>query len=112
MDLKEWYRKKSLEVFSDTIDPYLHFFEGLKPDLMKADIKLSLREYICMAIMTIVLVFSIEMPLLAFIVGLMPNFTIPMAVLFSLTVSLGISGGIALSFTYIHLLDLVQEQKK
>ncbi|MFP4115924.1 MAG: type II secretion system F family protein [Candidatus Aenigmatarchaeota archaeon] len=101
MDLEKWYRKKSLELFADMLEPYFHYFESLKPDLRKADIKLSLREYICMAVMAITLVFSIETPLLAFIVGLLPRFTIPMAILFSLTVSLVMAGGITFFF-YIH----------
>ncbi|MFP4117001.1 MAG: type II secretion system F family protein [Candidatus Aenigmatarchaeota archaeon] len=101
MNFKEWYRKKSVGLFSGYIEPYIHYFEDLKPDLTKADINVSLREYLSMAIMTIVIVFSIEMPLIAFIVGLMPEFTIPMAVFFSLTVSLGVAGMIAFMF-YIH----------
>lgn len=101
MNLKEWYRKESLDLFSGFIEPYLHYFEDLKPDLTKANINLSLTEYLSMALMTIVIVFLIEMPIIAFIVGLMPEFTIPMAVFFSLTVSLGVSGLIAFLF-YIH----------
>lgn len=101
MNLKEWYRKKSVGIFSGLIEPYMLHFEGLKPDLLRAGINLSLKEYLCMATMTIVIVFAVEMPLLAFILAFLPEVTIPMAILLSLTFSLGISGLIAFLF-YIH----------
>jgi len=48
--------------------------------------------------MTIVLVFSIEMPIVAFILALMPVFTIPVAVMLSLIISMAVSGLIAFLF--------------
>jgi len=98
LNLKESYRKKSLDIFSGLVEPHLHHFEGLKPNLIKANIKLSLKEYVCMAVMTIALVFVIEMPLLAFILAILPQFTIPVAILMSLTLSLAVSGLIAFLF--------------
>ncbi len=99
MTLKDWYIKKSLDIFSGLVEPYLHHFQNLKPVLLKGNINLALREYICMAVMTIVLVFSVEMPLLAFILAMMPVFDIPMAVMLSLIISLCISGIIAFLFS-------------
>ncbi len=87
-----------MDLFSGFVEPYLHHFENLKPALLKGNINLALREYMCMAIMTIVLVFSIEMPIVAFILALMPVFTIPVAVMLSLIISMAVSGLIAFLF--------------
>lgn len=77
-----------MQYFSNILEPYLYFFEDLKGDLIKGDIGLSLKEYVSIAAMTVTVVFIIEFPLLAFIVGMLPGFSIPMAFLFSFTMSI------------------------
>ncbi len=87
-----------MNLFSDFLEPYVHYFEDLKPDLLKANINMSLNEYLSMALMTIFIVFAFEMPLVAFIFALFPQVSIPVAILLSLIISLGVSGIVALLF--------------
>ncbi len=101
MELKEWYRKKSLELLSDKLDPHLHYFHNLKPKLLEANINLSLREYVCIAALTVILVFLIETPLLAFVFGFISPFTTTVALLLSLTISMAITISLAFFF-YIY----------
>lgn len=101
MDLVKWYKEKSLKYFGDIIKPYLYVVEDLKPDLLKSDLSLSLREYASMGVMTSVLIFLIEFPLIAFITGILPTFDLLLAVFFSFTVSIGFSMIIAFFF-YIY----------
>lgn len=101
MDITEWYTKKSLDFFSGIVEPRLSLIEDLKPDLLKSDIGFSLREYGCVALMTAVLIFTIEFPLLSFIAGILPTFPPLMALLFSFTISIGFTIMI-LFFFYIY----------
>ena len=98
MNFKEWYIKKSLNLFSEFLDPHIHNFEDLKPDLLKANINLSLKEYLSMALLTIVIVFLVEMPILAFILALLPQISVPVAIVLSIILSFGVSGIVALLF--------------
>ncbi len=95
---EDWYRKKSLELFSGLIEPYLHYFESLKPQLQKANINLSIREYLSIGFMTASVVFVVEMLLLSFIFSILPQFTIPMALMTALILSILSSGLIAILF--------------
>lgn len=88
MDIAELYEKKGVEYFSGIVRPRLHYFEDLKPDLSKANIKLSLEEYLSVALMTITLIFIVEFPFVAFITGLMPGFTIIMSFLFAFSMTI------------------------
>lgn len=88
MNLVDWYTKKSIEYFSGIVEPYAQHFGDLRPDLAKANIRLSLKEYLSVACMTVTLIFIIELPLVAFIVGLVPGFSSFMALLFSFNMAL------------------------
>jgi len=97
LNLVEWYTKKSIEYFSGLVGPYLSYFEDLKPDLSKANIRLSLEEYLSIASMTVTLVFMIEFPLLAFIVSFL-GFTLLTSLLFSFSMTIFLCTTIAFFF--------------
>lgn len=102
----------SMKYFSDALQPYLYIFEDLKTDLIKADIGLSLKEYVSIAALTVSVVFIIEFPLLAFLVGLLPGFSIPMAFLFSFTMSVFLTMLLAFFFYVYPSIKVSNRAKK
>lgn len=98
MNLVNWYIKKSIQYFSGIIEPRLHYFDDLRPDLSKANIRFSLREYLSIAVMTLTLVFLIEYPTLSFIMTFIPGFSTLMVLLFSFTMTVFLCTVIAFFF--------------
>jgi archaellum biogenesis protein FlaJ (TadC family) len=100
-----------MQYFSGIAESYSPYLSDLKPDLSKANIKLSLKEYISIALMTITLVFIVEFPLLSFLTGLFPGFTIIMAFLFSFAMTIFFCSIIAFFF-YVYPSMRVQSRAK
>ncbi|RLJ02856.1 MAG: hypothetical protein DRP11_02465 [Candidatus Aenigmatarchaeota archaeon] len=111
MNLSELYVKKSYQIFAPILEPYLQYFESLRPDLRKAGIPYNLREYLSMAVMTVLVVFIIEFPLLSFITTFMFG-NPPVAILFSLTISIGFSAMFFLFFYIYPSLQIGNRRKK
>ena len=87
-DIIEWYKKISYKLFSSWVEKYIPYFESLKPDLKKANIKISLREYLSLAFMTSILVFILEFPFVFVITLFAPGFSVLMGFIFSFSLSI------------------------
>lgn len=86
-----FYKKFAMKYFGNILEPYLHFFSDLKKDLKRANMKISLEEYISIAFLTCVILFLIELPLFFYIFSLLklgPIFSIFMAITVSLSICL------------------------
>ncbi|MCD6477808.1 MAG: type II secretion system F family protein [Candidatus Aenigmarchaeota archaeon] len=110
-DLVEWYKNFSYKMFSSWIEKYLPYFESLKPDLKKANIKISLREYLSIAFMTSIMVFVMEFPFVFLITLFIPGFSVLMGFIFSFSLSMVFSVGIFFFF-YIYPSMMVKERKR
>jgi len=65
------YTKISMRLFGKLIDPYLSYFSDLKIDIKRAGMKISLEEYLSIAITTSFFIFVFELPLLALVFTLL-----------------------------------------
>jgi len=80
MVMWDLFKKLSFRFFKKTLEPYVDYFESLKPDIQKANIPLSLTEYVYIMFFVTMITFLIEFPLIAFIAG----FFMPAAMAFFL----------------------------
>lgn len=87
-----------MECFSNIVESRLHYFEGLKADLSKSGMNLTTRQYLSTALMTVLLIFLIEIPVLSFIGSFLPGFSISTSLFFSLTLTVFFC--IAISFFF------------
>jgi len=98
-------RDLSFKFFKNSLDPTVNLFESIKPDLQKANIGLTLAEYVYVIFFSIMLVFAIEFPLMTIITSIILNDAI-LAVLFSFTLNIVIALIIFFAFyTYPSLLS-------
>ncbi len=65
-----FYKKLSFRFFSQISEQLTQYFADVKLNLKKARIKISLQEYISIAIMSCFIVFIISFPILSFLFGL------------------------------------------
>lgn len=63
----EPFKKISFKFFGRWLEPYVSYFDNLKPDLQRANIPLSLMEYVYIMTFVTLLVFVIEFPTLSII---------------------------------------------
>ncbi len=105
----EDFKKISFKIFGTSLEPLVEYFEGIRPDLEKSDIPLSLTEYVYVMIFATLLTFVIEFPMLSFIGGLFlrPAF----AFFLSFTTSLIISSGVFF-FLYSYPTFVTQKRAK
>ncbi len=66
----EFFKKASFRLFGPSLEPFVEYFENLKPDIEKSDIPLSLTEYVYVMIFCTLLTFVVEFPVFSFIGGL------------------------------------------
>ncbi|MCD6398844.1 MAG: type II secretion system F family protein [Candidatus Aenigmarchaeota archaeon] len=90
-DFLEWYKKTSYNIFSDIIEKETIYFESLKPDLKKANIKLSLREYLSIGLMTTILSFIFSFILTFLIVLMIHGFSLLIKILLTISFSMVIT---------------------
>lgn len=64
------YTKEAMKLFGQIAESTAPYFLDLKGNLKRARIKMSVQEYIGVAILTSFLVFLIELPLLSFIIAI------------------------------------------
>lgn len=88
MKLEEKYKLWAYSIFSPHLEAVMPYFDSIKPDLRKAGISVSLREYLSMLFVTPLLVFVVELPLLFIITSFLPGFGLALSFLFSFSVSL------------------------
>jgi flagellar protein FlaJ len=86
MNIWKTLRDLSFKFFKHSLDPFVNLFESIKPDLLKADMGLTLLEYVYVMFFSILLFFIIEFPLVTIITSLILQ-DIILAVLFSFTLN-------------------------
>ncbi len=111
MSLEEKYKRWAYSVFSTHIDSVLPYFDSLKPDLQKAAISISLREYLSVLFVTPIIVFAFEFPLLFLITRFLPGFDLLLSLLFGFSVSLFFAIATFFGF-YIYPSIKVSERKR
>jgi flagellar protein FlaJ len=97
-----WKSIKNLafKFFGRRLEPYVKHFESIKPDLQRADIGLSLTEYVYITFFVMLLVFIVEFPFIVIITTIVFQ-SAPVAFVFSFTATLLITlGTFFLFYTY------------
>ena len=84
------YNKLAFRFFSQISENISGYFIDVKTNLKKARIKLSVQEYISIAIMTSFIVFVVGFPILSFLFGLMFQ-TFMFSFISSFTVSIALT---------------------
>lgn len=87
MNIWKTLRDLSFKFFKHSLDPTVGVFESIKPDLLKADIGLTLPEYVYVMFFSLLLFFVIEFPLVTIITSIVLK-DILLAVLFSFTLNI------------------------
>ena len=80
--LKEW----SFKFFGRSLEPFVSYFESIKPDLIKANIGFSLNEYVYVMFFSMLILFAIEFPVLVIIMSIIFQ-TAALAFFFSFTLT-------------------------
>jgi archaeal flagellar protein FlaJ len=83
-------RDLSFKFFKNSLEPFVEFFESMRADLQKADIGLSLMEYVYVMFFSVFVFFLIEFPLVTLVTSLVLNDFL-LAILFSFTLNIVIS---------------------
>jgi flagellar protein FlaJ len=93
-------KELSFRFFKGTLEPYVTYFESIKPDLQRANLNLSLTEYIYITFFVMLLVFVVEFPLIVIITSLLFK-TVSVAFLFSITLTIFLEiGTFFIFYTY------------
>jgi len=87
MDIWKTLRDLSFKFFKHSLDPFVDLFESIKPDLLKADMGLTLVEYVYVMFFSILIFFIIEFPLVTIITSIILQ-DIIIAILFSFTLNI------------------------
>ncbi len=87
MNIWKTLKDLSFKFFKHSLDPFVNLFESIKPDLLKADLGLTLLEYVYVMFFSILLFFIIEFPLITIITSIILQ-DIILAVLFSFTLNI------------------------
>ena len=87
MNIWKTLRDLSFKFFKHSLDPTVSVFESIKPDLLKADIGLTLPEYVYAMFFSLLLLFVIEFPLITIITSIVLKDML-LAVLFSFTLNI------------------------
>jgi len=87
MNIWKTLRDLSFKFFKHSLDPTVSVFESIKPDLLKADIGLTLPEYVYAMFFSLLLFFVIEFPIITIITSIVLK-DILLAVLFSFTLNI------------------------
>lgn len=87
MNLWETLKGLSFKFFGRSLKPFVNYFESLKPDLLKANLNLSLEEYVYIMIFVTFLTFLLEFPTIVVIMSILLQDAIT-AFLFSFTLTI------------------------
>jgi len=110
-DFLDWYKKTSYKLFSNIIEKQTKYFESLRPDLKKANMKISLREYLSIGVMTTVLSFVISLALTLIMSMFISGFSVIARIMFSLSMSIMISVSTFLFF-YMYPTYVVNQRRR
>lgn len=91
------FKNLAFRFFGRHLEPYVTHFESIKSDLQRADIGLSLTEYVYTMFFVMLIVFLIEFPLIVLITALIFQ-AAALAFIFSFTITLLITLGIFFMF--------------
>ena len=105
-----FYTKISFRMFSQFSESVSYYFSELKLNLKRARIKLSLQEYISIAIMTCFIVFLSTFPVLSFLFGFVFQ-TFLFSFISSFTISLMITIGCFILFINYPMLIIKEKAK-
>lgn len=97
MDLWKAIMNLSFKFFGRKLEPFVRYFESIKPDLSKANLGFSLTEYVYIIFFTLLLLFVIEFPTVVVIMALILQ-DAAIAFLFSFTLTIVILLGIFFIF--------------
>lgn len=90
MNIWKSLRDMSFGFFKNSLDPTIEFFDSIKTDLLRADLGLSLHEYVYIMFFSVFLFFIVEFPIVTVITSLlMKDFLL--AILFSFTLNIVIA---------------------
>ncbi len=85
-----FYTKIAMRYLGRPIEPYLHYFPDLRKNLKKAGMKTTLEEYLSVALLTCLILFVFELPIISFVLSLL-GLGIAFSIFMSLTLSIVIS---------------------
>lgn len=100
MDLLTRYKKFAYRFFGPLVEKQMVHFESLKPDLQKANLDVSIREWVSLSLMSTLVIFVIELPLIAFILSFVTDLELLTHIMLSLTISAALSLGIFAFFFF------------
>ena len=87
MDLWKTLKEVSFKFFGRSLEPFIGYFDSIKPDLLRANIGLSLQEYVYIMFFVILATFIVEFPLIVVITSiLLQNAIIAFLMSFTMTV--------------------------
>jgi flagellar protein FlaJ len=109
MNIWKTLRDLSFKFFKNSLDPTVNWFESIKPDLLKANIGLTLSEYVYVIFFSIMTIFAIEFPLITIITSILLK-DILLAVLFSFTLNVVIV--LVIFFTFYAYPSVVAGKRK
>lgn len=92
------YIKFAIGLLGKHIQPHVDFFSDLKSDLKKSGMRKTVEEYLSMSLLTCIILFVFEVPLISFIFSLLG-----MGVFFSLIMSITVSLCISIVFFLLFL---------
>lgn len=81
----------AFKYLGNSVKPYLKNFSGVKSQLIKSDIRISLHEYVCRMVFYSVLAFIFSLPFLSLVFGLMLGFARISSVALAFTLAISIS---------------------
>lgn len=111
MDLLASYKKFAYRLFEPVVEKHIAYFESIKPDLQKSNIDMSVREYVSISLLSTLLIFVVELPLITFILSFVEGFTFLAQLLLSITLSSALAAGFfAIFFFYPSL--VVSKRKR
>ena len=71
MDLWKTLKPLSFKFFGRSLEPFIGYFDSIKPDLLRANIGLSLQEYVYIIFFVMLATFILEFPLIVVITSLL-----------------------------------------
>lgn len=110
-DFLERYKKFSYKTFSSAIEKQTMYFESLKPDLRRANIKISLREYLSIGLMSTILSFVFSFVIIFILSLFIQGFSLLIKFILSTSLSVAVSLSVFFFF-YIYPSYVVNRRKR
>jgi len=104
------FKKPSFKFFGKSLERFVPYFESLKSDLPRANLRVTLREYVYIMFFVMFLMFLVELPFVVIITALLFNSAM-LAFVFSFTIIIILELGIFFMF-YTYPAYLANTRKK